>query len=163
MNPIFEEVAQQRGFGRHFLDEIARRGSIRNMPGVPEDIQKVFVTDWDITPEWHIRMQAIFQKYTDNSVSKTINLPQTATREDVRRIYMMAHELRCKGITVYRYGKRERASPYVARRCLATHYRSPRLLCGRFRILRGLPNRGLSLVKKKGATSIAPFSFYQAR
>jgi len=107
MNPIFEEVAQQRGFGRHFLDEIARRGSIRNMPGVPEDIQKVFVTDWDITPEWHIRMQAIFQKYTDNSVSKTINLPQTDTREDVRRIYVMAHELRCKGITVYRYGSKK--------------------------------------------------------
>jgi ribonucleoside-diphosphate reductase alpha chain len=107
MNPVFEEIAQQHGFGGPLLDEIARRGSVRNMEGVPEAIQKVFVTDWDISPEWHIRMQAIFQKYTDNSVSKTINLPQTATREDVRRIYKMAHELKCKGITVYRYGSKK--------------------------------------------------------
>ena len=107
VNPAFEAIAQRRGFSPQVLDEVAKRGSLRNIPGIPEDIGRVFVTDWDIAPEWHIRMQAMFQKYTDNSVSKTINLPEAATREDIRKIYRMAHELKCKGITVYRYGSKK--------------------------------------------------------
>lgn len=76
------------------------------MANIPEEIRRVFVTDWDIAPEWHVRMQAMFQKYTDNSVSKTVNLPSEATPEDVRRIYTLAHELKCKGITIYRHGSK---------------------------------------------------------
>ncbi len=67
-------------------------------------MRRIFVTDWDIAPEWHVRMQAVFQKYTDNSVSKTINLSAEATAEDIRLIYTLAYGLKCKGITIYRYG-----------------------------------------------------------
>ena len=77
------------------------------IPGIPGDVSRVFVTDWDIEPEWHVRMQAVFQKYTDNSVSKTVNLPAEATPQDIRRIYSLAHELKCKGITIYRYGSKK--------------------------------------------------------
>jgi len=73
---------------------------------VPEDVRRLFVTAFDIAPEWHVRMQASFQKYTDNGVSKTVNLPRSATQADVRDIYLLAHKLRCKGITVYRYGSK---------------------------------------------------------
>jgi len=108
VNPAFEETARERGFySQELMEEVARKGSLAGVSGVPEDVRRVFVTDWDIQPEWHVRMQAVFQRYTDNSVSKTVNLPSEATPEDIRRVYSLAHELRCKGITVYRYGSRK--------------------------------------------------------
>jgi ribonucleoside-diphosphate reductase alpha chain len=85
----------------------ARDGSIRACKELPEELRRVFVVARDISPEWHVRMQAAFQKFSDNGVSKTINLPRSATVEDVRRAYLLAHELRCKGITVYREGSKE--------------------------------------------------------
>ncbi len=107
VNSLFEDVARRRGFySRELMMEIAKRGSVRGMEQVPEDVQRVFVTALDIAPEWHVRMQAAFQKYTENAVSKTVNLPQNATLEDVRDAYLMAHRLRCKGTTVYRYGSK---------------------------------------------------------
>ena len=108
VNPIFEEVARERGFfSQDLMEQIAWKGTLRDIPGIPEEMRRVFVTDWDIAPEWHVRIQAIFQKYTDNSVSKTINLPAEATPEDIVRIYKLAHELKCKGITIYRYGSKK--------------------------------------------------------
>jgi ribonucleoside-diphosphate reductase alpha chain len=108
VNSVFEQVARERGFySRELMEEVAQKGSLAGVSGVPDDVRRVFVTDWDIDPEWHVRMQAVFQKYTDNSVSKTVNLPVAATPADVRRIYNLAYELKCKGITIYRYGSKK--------------------------------------------------------
>ncbi len=107
-NPYFEQAARERGFySPDLMEKIARRGTLEGIEGIPDDIRRAFVTDWDIAPEWHVRMQAVFQKHTDNSVSKTINLPARASPEDIRRIYMLAYELKCKGITIYRYGSKK--------------------------------------------------------
>jgi len=107
INPAFEQIARERGFySQELIEQVARTGTLKNISGIPEDVKRFMVTDWDIEPEWHVRMQAVFQKYADNSVSKTVNLPSEATPEDIRRIYLLAHELGCKGITVYRYGSK---------------------------------------------------------
>lgn len=94
-------------YSAELMDEIARTGSVKNIEAIPDKIRKVFVTAMDIDPETHVRMLAAFQKYTDNAVSKTINLPSEATVEDVMKVYMLAAELKCKGITVYRDKSRE--------------------------------------------------------
>ncbi|MBW1801112.1 MAG: vitamin B12-dependent ribonucleotide reductase [Deltaproteobacteria bacterium] len=108
VNPYFERVARSRGFyQRELMDKIARSGSIREFDEIPEDVRKIFVTAHDVTPAWHIRMQAAFQKYTDNAVSKTVNLPRDATAEDVQKVYDLAYELGCKGVTIYRDGSKE--------------------------------------------------------
>lgn len=107
-NPYFEEVAKERGFySRELMDAVAKTGSIREMKDIPEDVREVFVTAHDVTPEWHIRMQAAFQKQTDNAVSKTVNLPGDSTAEDVQWVYTLAYELGCKGVTIYRDGSKE--------------------------------------------------------
>jgi len=105
INPLFVEVAQQRGFySDELMDQVLQHGSVRGLRGVPEDVQRVFVTAHEIAPVWHVRTQAAFQKHTDNAVSKTINLPNSATPDDVRQAYLMAWELGCLGITVFRDG-----------------------------------------------------------
>lgn len=107
-DPVFEEVAKERGFySPELMQKIAEAGSIKNIREIPEDVKRVFVTAHDISPEWHVRMQAAYQKFTDNAVSKTINFPHAATKEDVEKAYQLAYELGCKGITVYRDGSRE--------------------------------------------------------
>jgi ribonucleoside-diphosphate reductase alpha chain len=107
-NPVFERVARERGFYRSgLLEEIlAKGGTLRDIEGIPEDVKRVFVTALEIAPEWHVRMQAAFQRYTDNAVSKTVNLSRTATVEDIKKVFVMAWKLGCKGITVYRDGSR---------------------------------------------------------
>ncbi len=108
VNPYFERVARERGFySRELMDRIARKGSIREMREIPKDVREVFVTAHDVTPEWHIRMQTAFQKYTDNAVSKTVNLPKDATTDDVLKVYNLAYKLGCKGVTIYRDGSKE--------------------------------------------------------
>jgi ribonucleoside-diphosphate reductase alpha chain len=108
IQPTFEEIAKEKGFhsGELMLD-VAKTGSIKSMKDVPEDVRRVVVTSLDISPEWHVRIQAAFQKYVDNAVSKTVNLPKDATVENVRQVYLLAHKLKCKGITVYRYGSKK--------------------------------------------------------
>lgn len=107
INSIFEKTAKDRGFyNRDVLEKISRQGSLKNIHGIPKDIKKIFVTAFDTGHMQHLSIQSAFQKYTDNSVSKTINLPVSAAVEDIRRIYLAAHRLKCKGITVYRYGSK---------------------------------------------------------
>ena len=103
VNPAFEEMARARGLWSEALAEaLVERGGCRGLPGVPEELRRLFGTAHEIDPVWHVRHQAAFQAHVDNAVSKTINLPHRATPDDVRRIYLLAWELGCKGITVYR-------------------------------------------------------------
>jgi ribonucleoside-diphosphate reductase alpha chain len=105
VNPHFEAVARKRGFySEALMDKVAENGTLDDLSEVPEDVRRVFVTAHEIAPEWHVRMQAAFQKYTDNGVSKTINLPNSATVEDVAKAYQLAYDLGCLGITVFRDG-----------------------------------------------------------
>ncbi|MBI1910500.1 MAG: vitamin B12-dependent ribonucleotide reductase [Deltaproteobacteria bacterium] len=108
VNPLLEEISKVRGFDSpEVMKAIAAEGTLHDVDNVPEDVKKVLVTSHDITPDWHIKMQAAFQKYTDNAVSKTVNFPNEATVEDVAKVYLMAYQLGCKGVTVYRDGSRE--------------------------------------------------------
>jgi ribonucleoside-diphosphate reductase alpha chain len=107
-HPLFEMELRQRGlYSKELMAEVGRWGSLRDIDSIPTDLKKVFITSFDVSADMHLRIQAAFQEHTDNSVSKTINLPADATAEDVRRIFLMAHELKCKGITVYRYGTKK--------------------------------------------------------
>lgn len=108
VNPLFERVAKERDFySVELMRKIAKHGSVRHMEEVPEDVRRVFATAHDIDPIWHIKMQAMFQKYTDNAVSKTVNFRNEATKEEVRQVYMLAYKLGCKGVTIYRDGSRD--------------------------------------------------------
>ncbi|MFA5199971.1 MAG: vitamin B12-dependent ribonucleotide reductase, partial [Candidatus Omnitrophota bacterium] len=108
VEPLFEEVARQRGFySRQLMEKIAESASIKDIKEIPEDVRRIFVTSHDISPEWHVRMQAAFQKYVHNATSKTVNFPHEATIEEVRKSYVMAFDLNCKGITIYRDKSRE--------------------------------------------------------
>jgi len=108
VNPLFERIALKEGFySEELMKKMAKKTSIQDVNEIPEQIRRLFVTAHDIDAEWHVRMQAAFQKYTDNAVSKTINFPNWATPDDIDRAYMLAYKLGCKGITVYRHGSRE--------------------------------------------------------
>ncbi len=107
-NPLFEQVAKAGGFySEELMKEVAEHGGCSGIESVPQDLQQVFVTAHDISPEWHIRMQAAFQKYTDNAVSKTVNFPHAASTQDVEKVYLLAYHLGCKGVTIYRDGSRD--------------------------------------------------------
>lgn len=101
----FKEKMEEEGLGNEELyEQVAQTGSIQKMQKIPKRLRDIFKTALDIDPLDHVRMQAVFQKYTDNAVSKTVNLPEKSTAEDVEKIYMSAYESKCKGITIYRYG-----------------------------------------------------------
>lgn len=107
VNPFFKQVAIDRGFYTDdLMDKVAINGSCQGIEGIPDDVKAVFVVAPDISPVDHVKMQAAFQDHVDSAVSKTINLPPEATREDVKNVYLLAHQLKCKGITVYRDGSR---------------------------------------------------------
>ncbi len=108
INPLFEQAAQERGFySQELMRRVAEEGSIQDIEEIPVDVRRLFVTAHDVSPQWHIRMQAACQRYTDNAVSKTINMPNSATVEDVHQAYLLAYQTGCKGLTLYRDGSRD--------------------------------------------------------
>jgi len=116
VHPLFEAMARAEGFySPELMKAIAQKGTIQSFEEIPEKVRKLFVTAHDITPEDHIRMQAAFQKHTDNAVSKTVNFPHSATRDEVAKVYRLAYMQGCKGVTIYRDGSRDMQVLSVAR------------------------------------------------
>ncbi|HFB06996.1 MAG TPA: vitamin B12-dependent ribonucleotide reductase, partial [Chloroflexi bacterium] len=108
VNPYFEEAAKSGGFySPNLMKQLAEGKSLKDIEEVPEEIKRLFITAHDISPEWHVRMQSAFQKFTDSAVSKTVNFPHDATPEDVAKVYMLAYQEGLKGITIYRDRSRE--------------------------------------------------------
>ncbi|NLD48144.1 MAG: vitamin B12-dependent ribonucleotide reductase [Clostridiaceae bacterium] len=108
VNPLFKQIALIDGFySDELMRSIAKKGTIKGFAEIPKSTQEVFVTSHDITPEWHVKMQAAFQKYTDNAVSKTVNLRNEATQKDVYDVFWQAYKTFCKGVTIYRDGSRD--------------------------------------------------------
>ncbi|MBN2168658.1 MAG: vitamin B12-dependent ribonucleotide reductase [Actinobacteria bacterium] len=116
VHPEFLRIAGQYGLTENgIMEEIAARGTLSDIQEIPPDVRAIFASSHDISQRWHVMIQAEFQKHTDNAVSKTVNLPAEATAEEVESLYMLAHELGCKGITVYRYGSRPAQVLYKGR------------------------------------------------
>ena len=108
MHPLFIKAAKKDGFySEKLVNEISKTGSVQHIDSVPDHIKNIFKTSHDIMPEWHVKIQSAFQKFTDNAVSKTVNCPGSATRDDIEKIYMLAYQSGCKGVTIYRYGSRD--------------------------------------------------------
>ena len=108
INPHFQNIAKERGFySEKLMKKVSEVGSIQEFGEIPEDVKRIFVTARDITPDWHVRMQAAFQKHTNLAVSKTINFPNSATKKEIKDSYLLAYKLGCKGLTVYREGSRD--------------------------------------------------------
>jgi ribonucleoside-diphosphate reductase alpha chain len=106
-HPLFLKAVQRAGiYSEELLERIAQAGSIQGFKEIPEEIKRVFVTSMDVSPDDHIAIQAAFQRHTDNAVSKTINFPENATKDAIRRAYSLAWHQGLKGITIYRYGSR---------------------------------------------------------
>lgn len=114
VNPVFERIAKEKGFySPELMRRVAKEGTLAHMDEIPEEVKRVFVTAHDVSPEYHIRMQAAFQRHTDNAVSKTVNFRNEATREQVEEVYHLAYSLGCKGVTIYRDGSRNEQVLYV--------------------------------------------------
>ena len=108
VNPILRDTLEERGlYSEELMRKIASEGTLAHIPEIPEDIRRVFVCSHDVSPEYHVKMQAAFQRHTDNAVSKTVNFVKTATVDDVREVYDLAYHLGCKGVTIYRDGSRD--------------------------------------------------------
>jgi ribonucleoside-diphosphate reductase alpha chain len=113
VNEMFKRELLTRGlYSEELISKISKTGNIKRVR-LPADLKKVFVTALDVSPEVHVRMQATFQRHVDNAVSKTVNLPKNATMQEVRRIYLLAWKLKCKGITIYRYGSKPEQVLYL--------------------------------------------------
>jgi len=107
-NKYFEQIAKEKGFySTALMKKIANIDTVQHIEEIPEEVRKYVTVAHDTTPEWHIKMQAAFQRHCDNAVSKTVNFPNTATSKDVEDVYMLAYKLGCKGVTIYRDGSRD--------------------------------------------------------
>ena len=107
LDPLFIELGKKRGFlSPELIKSLSEGASLEEMPQIPKEVKELFTTAFEIPPRWHIRIQAAFQEYTDNAVSKTINFPRDATKDEVREAFLMAYQERCKGITIYRSGSK---------------------------------------------------------
>ncbi len=119
IHPIFADIAKTRGFySERFIEEVSREGSIQNIPGIPEDVKKIFITAHDVSPEQHVKIQAVCQRYIDNGVSKTVNFSKESTIDDVKKVFLLAYKSGCKGITVYR--DKSRVSQVLSTECTCT-------------------------------------------
>ena len=108
INPLFVEIAKKEGFyNKNLIEDISEGRSIQDIKTVPDNIKALFKTSHEISPEQHIKIQAAFQKFTDNAVSKTVNFSSEALRGDIAKVYLLAHKNGCKGVTIYRYGSRD--------------------------------------------------------
>jgi len=108
INSLFKKMAQEQEFySKKLIQKVLASGSCRGIKEIPKDVQEIFVCAHDVSPEWHVKIQGAFQKYTDNSVSKTVNLPENAKKEDVKKIFMMAYKFNLKGLTIYREKSRK--------------------------------------------------------
>ena len=109
VHPAFVRRARALGLNLTSLQpDLAAHPSIQHVPHIPDELRRLFVTAHDVSPEHHVRMQAVFQRYSDSGVSKTVNLPATATKTEVAAAFLLAYQLECKGLTVFRTGSRER-------------------------------------------------------
>ncbi|MCF8068940.1 MAG: vitamin B12-dependent ribonucleotide reductase [Desulfobacterales bacterium] len=123
----FVKAAKAEGFFKKTMaEQIAVSGSIQNIESVPDHIKNIYKTSHDISTKWHIKIQAAFQKYTDNAVSKTVNLPAEATTNDVENVYLSAYNQGCKGVTIYRYGSRDHQVLNIGRQKAAEDKIAPR-------------------------------------
>lgn len=108
VNPVFKNAAVKGNFySDELMKQIAKSGTVKHMEEIPKEVRDVFVTAHDVRPEWHVKMQAAFQRHTDNAVSKTVNLSHDATTDDVREVFTLAYRAQCKGVTIYRDGSRD--------------------------------------------------------
>jgi ribonucleoside-diphosphate reductase alpha chain len=108
VNPLFEGIAREHGFyTNELVSEIVKTGSVRKIQAIPPEIRRLFPAAHEIPSEIHLKMQSVFQRFVDNAVSKTVNLPEDATFEQTRTAFLMAHKMKCKGITIYRYGSKK--------------------------------------------------------
>jgi ribonucleoside-diphosphate reductase alpha chain len=116
-NPLFEKIARKEGFySKELMIKIARTGTVQEMKEVPTKFRRIFLSALDIDPQWHVRMQAAFQKFVDNAIAKTVNLLPEASLDDVREVFLLAYKLKCKGVTVYRYGSKKEQVLYLGSR-----------------------------------------------
>ena len=107
VNKYFKQALEKKNlYNKDFMRYIAKKGTIQNMQSISQDIRNTFVVSYDISPEYHVKIQAAFQEHVDNAVSKTVTLPNIATVEDVKITYMLAYKLGCKGISIYRFDSR---------------------------------------------------------
>lgn len=108
VNPVFEKYMKTHGlYTENLMNKIAKCGSVAHIEELPDEVKRIFVTAHDISPYWHVKMQAAFQQFTDNAVSKTVNFIESATREDIKKTYILAYKNNLKGITVYRNNSRQ--------------------------------------------------------
>lgn len=108
VNPVFKDAAIEGNFySEELMKKIAKSGTIKDIEEIPKEIRDIFVTAHDVGPEWHVKMQAAFQRHTDNAVSKTVNLSHDASTDDVREVFSLAYKAQCKGVTIYRDGSRD--------------------------------------------------------